>query len=686
MSNINGTLSADTLNGTLDDDVIKALAGNDTINGSDGDDILDGGKGADSLSGGDGDDTYIIDNLADIINEISLTDIDTVKTSLSNYTLGVNLENLILTGNAVIGNGNALNNHIIGTTGTNILDGGSGTDILEGGKGNDTYILDDDISDVIIEAFNSGIDTVKTTFSYSLNLVENVENIILQGTDHINARGNALNNVITGNSGDNELNGGVGNDTLSGGDGADMLDGGLGADAMTGGNGNDTYTIDNVKDRVTEASKTGGIDTVKVAIIDSSATTYYLGKNVENAILIDNNDIYNLIGNSGNNVLTGNSRSLGNFIDGGAGNDTIIGGNGNNSYLYGGAGNDFIVGGTNNDTIEGAAGNDTLDGGAGINMVSYVYSTSAVTVNLSVVGEQNTIGAGKDVLTNFDNILGSQFSDKLTGNADDNSIRGYFGNDSIFGGDGNDTLRGEAGNDQLYGELGDDTLNGGLGNDIINGGDGNDTASYSESSKAVNVNLALTTSQNTVGAGRDTFVSIENLIGSSFADTLLGNNADNSLNGLGGNDTLNGLDGSDILLGGAGIDVLNGGAGADSLNGGAGKDVLTGGLDGDHFIFSSVADVGYAATADEITDFSQTQSDLIDLSLIDANSLTTGVNDAFTFVGTAAFSGGGAGGAGQLRFDLSTHSVYGDVNGDGISDFQISLIGVNNLTASDFIL
>ncbi|GAB6141032.1 hypothetical protein JCM14076_17610 [Methylosoma difficile] len=112
---------------------------NNDLYGNDGDNIIDGKGGADSMEGGRGNDTYVVDNKADLIEEISsnVTEIDTVNSSIS-YVLGSNLEKLTLTGIAGInGTGNALNNVIIGNAAANSLLGGSGNDSLQGGAGND---------------------------------------------------------------------------------------------------------------------------------------------------------------------------------------------------------------------------------------------------------------------------------------------------------------------------------------------------------------------------------------------------------------------------------------------------------------------------------------------------------------------------------------------------------------------
>ena len=97
---------------------------------------LDGGAGADTLIGGTGGDTYVIDNIDDVIIETSTSFGDTVQTTLNEYVLGTDIENLTFTGDGSFhGTGNELSNRITGGDGNDTLDGGStGFDQLIGGK------------------------------------------------------------------------------------------------------------------------------------------------------------------------------------------------------------------------------------------------------------------------------------------------------------------------------------------------------------------------------------------------------------------------------------------------------------------------------------------------------------------------------------------------------------------------
>jgi len=294
-------------------------------------------------------------------------------------------------------------------------------------------------------------------------------------------------------------------------------------------------------------------------------------------------------------------------------------------------------------------------------------------------------GNGKDILVGGfgdDFLTGDNGKDILYGTPGNDYLSGGNGKDILVGGFGNDFLTGGNGKDILYGGAGCDTLNGGSGNDTLNGGLGNDTATYATTTTGVTVSLAVAGAQNTGGAGTDTLVSIENLVGSNFSDSLTGNALANSLSGRGGNDKLNGGGGNDTLNGGLGNDTLNGGMGNDLLIGGFGRDVMIGGGGFDTFDFNFVGEsVPGALSRDLIADFAGNgvfAGDVIDVSTIDANNLLFG-NQAFTFIGAAAFTA-----AGQLRY--SGGVLQGNTDADLSSEFEVALAGAPSLTASDLIL
>ena len=199
-------------------DTITGTAGGDLLYGFVGNDSLNGGKGGDTLIGGLGSDTYVTDG-GDTITEAASAGTDTVRSSVS-YTLGTNLENLVLTGVAALnGTGNALANRLTGNGAANMLNGGTGADTLAGGLGDDTYVTDG--GDTITEAASAGTDTVRSSVSYTLGA--NLENLVLTGAAALTGTGNALANRLTGNGAANMLNGGTGADTLTGGAGHDVF-------------------------------------------------------------------------------------------------------------------------------------------------------------------------------------------------------------------------------------------------------------------------------------------------------------------------------------------------------------------------------------------------------------------------------------------------------------------------------
>ncbi|WP_286900694.1 retention module-containing protein [Pseudomonas sp. UBA7500] len=210
-----------------------------------------------------------------------------------------------------------------------------------------------------------------------------------------------------------------------------------------------------------------------------------------------------------------------------------------------------------------------------------------------------------------------QAGSTLEGTSHDDVLLAGSGDDVLNGGAGNDVLIGGDGNDKLYGGEGNDLLIGGNGNDLLDGGAGNDTASYAGASAGVTVSLALTGEQNTIGAGLDKLVSIENLIGSDHDDKLTGD------------------DNANTLIGGLGNDILIGGGGDDLLIGGPGNNTLTGGAGSDTFLWQQ-GNTGH----DKVTDFTP-GTDRLDLSqlLQGENATSASLDDYLHFTVTGTGNG-----------------------------------------------
>lgn len=222
------------------------------------------------------------------------------------------------------------------------------------------------------------------------------------------------------------------------------------------------------------------------------------------------------------------------------------------------------------------------------------------------------------------------------------------------------TYDGTAGDDQLTGSSVTDTFFGTVGADTIDGGDGIDSINYDQSTSGVTVSLAAGTGSGGHSDG-DVLSNIENLTGSSHDDRLTGESGDNYLVGGGGNDRFVGGNGQDRYTGGTGDDI---------------------------FVFSNVnhSRVG-DNIRDQIDDFSQLpgDDDQIDVNNIDAQVTSTATNEAFTFIGTAAFSG-----EGQIRVVQSGNDTVVEFNttGNDSAEMEILLLGftATNVSAGDFVL
>jgi Ca2+-binding RTX toxin-like protein len=507
--------------GSYYNDVLVGNSANNWIRGATGNDIIDGG---------DGIDTWYLDWNSDAI-------VASLLTAAQNAAMGI-----VMTGDA---SGDTVTNMeniysqystaLYGNAGANTLQG-NGT--LEGFLGAD-YLYGWNASTSVASYANAGNHylylqgitagdgvgvTATLTISFSNGpAVYNTGDAAgdTYGGNLANLQGSAYNDTLIGNASANVLDGGAGDDTLEGLGGADVFRGGAGIDTVSYAHSNAGVVVD---------LSNGGV----IVMTNDAAGDFFFG--VEN--------------------ITGS-----NF-------------------------NDSLYGDVNNNVLIGGAGNDLLDGGGGLDTASYAGASGAVTINLAT----NTVtgAAGSDTLVSIERIIGSGYADSIIGSNGDDWIDGGSGTgstaDIISGGSGTDTISfdssggpvtvvlnssssdgrilsgfeniyGSVYGDTLTGDAGNNVIEGGLGNDTINGGSGTDTASYAYAVSGVTVSLLTGVSSG--GEGNDTLISIENLTGSAYADTLIGDAANN---------VLDGGSGDDVLIGGAGADTLIGGAGTDTVS------------------------------------------------------------------------------------------------------------------------
>ena len=368
-----------------------------------------------------------------------------------------------------------------------------------------------------------------------------------------------------------------------------------------------------------------------------------------------------LYGEDGDDLIRGGTQN--DRLDGGNGADNLQGQDGDDT-LYGQAGNDTLDGGIGNDTLDGGAGNDTYQFGKGDGQdtISYDYDTAAGKLNvlqfkagvlpaevvvtrsgsdlvLSIAGTTDKVTASwffysDDPANAYNPLQQVKFSDGTSWDIATVKTKAITGNDTaqtLTGYTGADTIDALGGNDTVYGQAGNDTLDGGAGEDQLYGADGD--------------------------------------------DTVRGGTQNDRLDGGNGNDNLQGQEGDDLLYGQAGNDILDGGAGNDILTGGAGLDV---------FRFSFLSDSGLSQiNADLITDFTISQGDLVDLSLIDA-IVSTAAKESFSYIGSSMFTA-----AGQVRGYLSGGATFVALNTNhdfSAPEMIVVLSGALSLQASNFIL
>ena len=494
----------------------------------------------------------------------------------------------------------------VGVTGTYFLQAAGFADAHAG-----TYWLEASIN------ATAGGDTLSGTLEADYIVSLGGRDLVVGGSGHDTLFGGSGNDTLLGGADDDWVQGGTGADSLAGGSGNDYLLGQEGNDSLLGLSGDDTLVGGLGNDLLNGGE---GVDTAEFTGAALAVTVDLMLVGVQNTGFGQSEliDIENLISGDRNDRLGGND--LANGLWAGFGDDTLVGQGGNDS-LYGGDGDDQLGAGQGDDLVDGGFGSDTA---------VFTVGGFDVTVNLTILGGQNT-GFGFDTLTGIENLTSGIGNDSLTGNGLDNVLTANKGNDTLYSGDGQDSLFGGGGNDLLAAAL---------GNDLIDGGAGLDTANFLKGGRAARVDLNVVGVQST-GFGIDTLILIENLNSGAGNDRLTGNGEANQLTSNDGDDR------------------LTGGAGFDTLAGGDGNDTLTGGADGDTFIFDAAFGLG---NIDLVQDFTEADDRfLLDQSVFAELGLGTLSASAFR----ANVTGRAQDATDRIIYDTDSGFLFYDADGDG---------------------
>jgi Ca2+-binding RTX toxin-like protein len=544
------------------------------------------------------------------------------------------------------------------------------------------------------------------------------------GADQVGTPGN---DWLQGNFRINRLFGLEGDDTLIYSAGPDVYDGGPGNDTLHYG-GLAPITI-----------QLGAVTGQFLSIENVYATEF------DDTVNGDGNANF-ISGNGGNDALYGNGGN--DIISGDDGLDQVFGGDGDDvleiKYASGVTAGEVYDGGSGFDRLRVETGSFQIDlTSANLVSIEGIEGWSAL-LSLTQLAQFQRLELNNLRLATGGSIslsgvqIGAEFI-ALSDNATEISLAGAIRILSeqvfnVFGGAANDTITGSNQADILYGEDGHDVIAGNGGIDTLSGGAGNDRLVVSAAGSGSHVDggtevdvlavsgavtlgtvagieaieltggaaLTLTGAQVSSGFILATAVTGTGSLTFNMTDGLalltklwsIAPGIAVAINGTSGTDimklgnvvqTANGGDGIDQIKGGSAVDTINGGAGTDKINGAGGADILTGGAGNDVFKYANVSDSGLSAAADRITDYSIGQ-DRLNFVNIDANAALAG-DQAFTFLGTAAFA---ATGLGQLRYLTSGADliVQADVNGDGVADMEVVLQGIGGqvLTGADFVL
>lgn len=331
---------ADTLRGDGGANDLRSRGGDDLLNGRGGNDTLDGGAGRDTLNGGAGSDTV---RYASHVRGMTIDLAHGTATATGTAAL---TDTLVSIENAIGGQGN---DHLLGSSLGQALDGGLGADTVAGAGGDDT--LTGGLGNDLVQGGDGNDQILGARVIYPETAATDP-----QGSDRF------FDALVD--------------------DGRDTLDGGAGSDTLVVPSA--TYRSDWGTARgLLDAAVNLAAGAARVALDDASTDRLV---SIENVTTHDGDDTVH--GSAGANVLSVGNGS--NIVHAGAGNDTIVGGAEDDTAslgtwqdeLHGDRGNDRIVGNGSLETfpdsampalaadyLDGGAGNDTLVGGIGTSVM-----------------------------------------------------------------------------------------------------------------------------------------------------------------------------------------------------------------------------------------------------------------------------------------------------------------------------
>jgi len=609
-----------------------------------GADQINTGDHAGTIDGGGGIDWWLAD-LSAVSGAIGFALGTSTSIGAAGLTsiLGIERITLITGGGSDLIYGGAQADSIITNAGNDTIDAktrpiAGGTDTADGGVGTDTLVVNASAETQAVQLFSGGSPTFQIRST--------------SGNFYVDAYNMEIVKIATG-AGADQINTGNHAGTIDGGGGIDWWLADL--SALTSGVGFALGT--------TTAIAAAGL----TSILGLERITLATGGG--NDVIIGGSQADNITTGAGNDMIDAKTRPIAggttDTVDGGVGIDTLVVNAGAETQavqLFSGgsptfqlrsASGNFYVDAYNMETVKIVTGSGadqintgdhggTVDGGAGID--HWLADLSALTTAVGfALGTTTAIAAaGLTSILNLERIT------LTTGS----------GNDLIHGGAQADSIATNAGNDTIDAKTRPTAP--GSGTDTVDGGVGTDT---------LIVNAGAETQVVQLFAGGSPSFQVRSASGNFYVDAY--NMERVQFTSGAGADTANGLNGDDTLSTGAGNDVLHGGRGADTLTGGAGTDRF----DYDLVLESNLA----SGKVDSITDFAVGIDDL-DLTAIDANNIASDGNQAFIFIGGAAFSGV----RGQLR--AVSGVVEADVNGDGVADFRVLLTNGAVAGAADLLL